>query len=413
MGNRPPKPKPENPITLATRQWLAAVSGEVDFVCGDDEGDALLQQAPKRFTIYEPMLLLPTGSFQSQAWCSILSGSSLDESDIARLWTSILHQVSLGQSSSLTHLAVNEGIPIRTESPDSGSCGAVSTRDRGLDNVLRSPSGLRMLYGDFGPAQLPPELSTEDFSEAFWVRTKQNGIRQVWAPRWTMFSRGNVKEKARLLGFHDDPAWAQRVVASHEMGEKWAVDMYAGIGYFAFSYAKLGLRVLCWELNPWSVEALRRGAQENGWQVKVVEGADLSRPSAELFAGREQIIVFLENNEKATGRLWEVRESGILLDILHVNGGLLPTSERTWRSCWEMTRGSALSWFHLHENVGGAELDGRRAEIQTLFDEWAAQENQNGIGSRIADVEHVELVKTYAPNVWHCVFDVYIKTNKI
>ncbi|KAK6858721.1 S-adenosyl-L-methionine-dependent methyltransferase [Apiospora arundinis] len=82
-----------------------------------------------------------------------------------------------------------------------------------------------------------------------------------------MFRRGNIKEKARVLSFHEptDPSLHHRAMSLGELCNKWAVDMYAGIGYFVFSYAELGMRVLCWELNPWSVEGLRRGALANGW----------------------------------------------------------------------------------------------------------------------------------------------------
>jgi tRNA G37 N-methylase Trm5 len=51
---------------------------------------------------------------------------------------------------------------------------------------------------------------------------------------------GNIKEKARILG-----------LPKHHL-EKFptpvtVVDMYAGIGYFSFSYAKAGVDVvLCW-----------------------------------------------------------------------------------------------------------------------------------------------------------------------
>ena len=45
------------------------------------------------------------------------------------------------------------------------------------------------------------------------------------------------------------------------LGKSVLWDLYAGIGYFAFSYAKAGVgKVLCWEINPWSVDGLRRGA---------------------------------------------------------------------------------------------------------------------------------------------------------
>jgi tRNA wybutosine-synthesizing protein 2 len=163
-------------------------------------------------------------------------------------------------------------------------------REEEEENVLRSPAGLRMLFGDWGGDG--DDGGGLGGGGALWVATRQNGIAQVWAPRWTMFSRGNVKEKGRLLAFHDDGGQqdapplgedgveAQRrrrrraavaaALPPQTRGEAWAVDLYAGIGYFAFSYARLGMRVLCWELNAWSVEGLRRGARANGWGVRVV-----------------------------------------------------------------------------------------------------------------------------------------------
>ncbi|KAF3359477.1 hypothetical protein VdG1_02032 [Verticillium dahliae VDG1] len=297
---RPPKPKPANPIAVAIKQWLATLRSASAAALEGLDTESLLSSAPKRFTIYEPMVLLPSGSFDSPAWQALLSHPALDPAHVDDLWHALLQELSKKQKAPLTHLAANQGIPPLVESDSSG--------DPSSDNILRSPSGLRMLYGDFGPATSPSGLpSHDDFARAFWVSTRQNGIWQTWAPRWTMFSRGNVKEKARLLAFHADAATATfphraAVPLPSDTGSTaaapWAVDMYAGIGYFTFSYARLGMRVLCWELNPWS----------------------------------------------------------------------------------------------------------------SRFDGWARGEGDEGEGvtGREARVEHVELVKTYAPDVWHCVFDVCI-----
>jgi tRNA wybutosine-synthesizing protein 2 len=341
--------------------------------------------APRRFTIYEPMVLLPSGSFAQPAWSSLLD--SIDEKARSMLWSLILGELSRSATkTTLTHLAINDGIPPQQEDDDA-------------ENILRSPVGLRMLHGDFGPsAPVALDWGPEDFEKALWVSTKQNGIQQTWAPRWTMFSRGNVKEKARLLGFRS---------GQRDDEEACAVDLYAGIGYFVFSYASLGLRVLCWELNPWSVEGLRRGAVANRWSVKVVQGADLARPTEELVRdGEELIVVFLEDNQKALSRIRSLQSStsGLAREIRHVNGGFLPTSEPTWRAAFEATNQSSESWLHLHENVGAADIDARRTELQDRVASWAAAEG----GHRMPVVEHAELVKTYAPGVWHCVFDVHI-----
>jgi tRNA wybutosine-synthesizing protein 2 len=206
-------------------------------------------------------------------------------------------------------------------------------------------------------------------------------------------------------------------VARTELRSKWAVDLYAGIGYFTFSYVKLGLRVLCWELNPWSVEGLRRGAEANGWTVQVIRGHDLTRATArDLVESAAQIILFEENNTEAGTRISELRracadegkdESGTgagAIDILHVNCGLLPTSEASWQCAWGIVRPRPVAWLHLHENVGATHIAERRGQIER----WFESRGRKGAGQPNARVDHVEMVKTFAPGVWHCVFDLYI-----
>jgi tRNA wybutosine-synthesizing protein 2 len=376
----------------------------------------LVARAPKRWVIYEPMMLLPSGSFSSSAWTELLQ--QVDSDAVNALWSSILESVSQKNAGQLTHLAINEGIPLNVVTDTS-----TATEGADIPNLLRSPTGLRILFGDFGPDSLGSGSAT-DFDTAFWVSTRQNGIYQTWAPRWTMFSRGNVKEKARLLAFHDEPASLsgdtgldastslhRRIQPRQSLQGKWAVDMYAGIGYFVFSYAKLGLKVLCWELNPWSVEGLQRGARMNRLSVKVVKNDDLTKPTAQLVTGQQQIVVFLEDNHQAERRIAELRaaESPLDLDIVHVNCGLLPSSTETWRPAWSiLSQGKDCdAWLHLHENVAAEDIGHRRREIQSNFDGWSAAEAMDSsCRARTAIVEHVELVKTFAPGVWHVVFDV-------
>ncbi|KAH8678242.1 S-adenosyl-L-methionine-dependent methyltransferase [Xylariales sp. PMI_506] len=458
---RPPKPKAPNPVVAAVSSWLESVPSSQ---LGGAEPQALVDQAPRRWAVYEPMVLLPSGSFTSPAWTQ--AAASVPPSRMGELWESVLAGISattMGGSSSsssssssskkspLTHLAINEGIPLHS--------------NPGSENVLRSPSGLRILHGDFGPHDDDP--TTKDggdeggdgaaacFARAFWVSTKQNGIYQTWAPRWTMFSRGNVKEKARLLEFHHSippvstssasspsASLPHRSAGGGRLRDAWAVDLYAGIGYFVFSYARLGLRVLCWELNPWSVEGLRRGALGNRWGVRVIQGGALEQLGHddnssgsgdgdhafydEILRGDEKIIVFLEDNRRAAQRIARLqqRSSRLLdrdqggeegpapLDIRHVNCGFLPTSEPSWRDAREIALrppagGNRAAWLHLHENVGVSDIEARKAEIQRMFDNMGREDKSE------ATVEHVELVKTFAPGVWHCVFDVYITSSSI
>jgi tRNA wybutosine-synthesizing protein 2 len=403
--------KTTNPISSAVCEWFNVHSTQL--IASGAEADSLVAEAPKRWVTYEPMVLLPSGSFASPAWEKALSEVSSDCTD--DLWQSILRKIGEKTREKATHLAANDGIPltVATASAAEGTAHDSLGEQQQHENILRSPVGLRILRGDFGPCQTSgPVVTNDDFDRALWVCTKQNGIHQTWAPRWTMFSRGNVKEKARLLSFHNAPSAGNeepsqllrhRVQTRTMLSKSWAIDLYAGIGYFVFSYAKLGMSVLCWELNPWSVEGLRRGAHTNGWPVKIIQGRDLTKPTHYLVSEVDKIVVFLENNEQAARRVQELRSHGINLPVMHVNCGLLPRSDRSWKAARAVLGGAEAGWFHLHENVGVNEIERRKKEIQELLDGWDESDGQN----RAAEVENVELVKTFAPDVWHCVFDVY------
>jgi tRNA wybutosine-synthesizing protein 2 len=378
---RPPKSKPTNPIESALISWLDVFPGEIKQITLLNL-DKLLPGVPKRWVVYPPMVLLPSGSFDDE-WWRIL-GTEPVQRDV--FWGLILKHISKREGKgTLTHLAINSGIPLY-KNPINGS----------PENVLRTPGGLLMLHGDFGPVLSPDHSpSEEDFKAAFWVTTKQNGITQIWAPRYTMFSRGNIKEKARLLDFHTE---GQKIKSRSMIGEdishRVAVDLYAGIGYFVFSYVKMGIkRVLGWELNPWSVEGLRRGAVANGWSIKVIQSQE------EAVVCDEKIVIFLEDNKRAIRRVGEL-DSRVLSGVLHVNCGLLPSSVDSWQTALNFL--TERGWLHLHENVGVKDIDTRKVEIELQFQKWLSELGDD----RTVRVEHVEQVKTFAPGVWHCVFDV-------
>ncbi|KAG5932651.1 hypothetical protein E4U53_001231 [Claviceps sorghi] len=424
-----PKPHPSsfNPIQTALSKWFSTISPPSGTDIDTHEAatnwqQTLLDHAPKRFTVYEPMALLPAGSFSSPPWTAELLRHKTAVID--HLWILLLQELSKNGNAkqSLTHLAVNEGIPPRDARG--------GTPSQGESNVMRSPSSLRILHGDFGPSEPHSPPSKEDFEKAFWVSTKQNGIVQTWAPRWTMFSRGNVKEKTRLLQFPptrrlpcQPAAGASSSSAVADDAPVWAVDLYSGIGYFAFCYAKLGMRVLCWELNPWSVEALRRGAEQNKWSVDIFhDPAARGVLSRDIMKSEARIVVMAEDNGGARARTEDMkleagaRGGGWLRHVRHVNCGLLPSSRLTWDCALSLTRtaadmvgqqgqqGQQQAWLHLHENVGESDIESRRDEIETLL---AAHPEEQGLGRSI-QVERVEKVKTYAPGVWHCVFDVLV-----
>lgn len=210
----------------------------------------LLMVLPPAYSIYHPMLLLPFHCFRHEHWQAVTSHLSsnpdLHAAFFARLATKM----------GVTHIAINAIIP--ADNDPILSANEPST----TENVLRSPTHLQPMYGDFGyshpayPSYIP---SSADFTSAFWVTTKQNGIHQTWAPRYTMFSAGNVTEKARILNMPSVRAaiTPTSTIPSNQAHGCIAVDLFAGIGYFAFSYVKAGCsKVLCWDLNPWSIEGL-------------------------------------------------------------------------------------------------------------------------------------------------------------
>ncbi|KFY65628.1 hypothetical protein V496_02441, partial [Pseudogymnoascus sp. VKM F-4515 (FW-2607)] len=282
LEERGARGKDTNPLLASFRGFLyhPAISTLVNL----EAREGLLASVPKRWTVYAPLVLLPSGSLSSEAWREVLDHAPQEV--VEELWQGVLGAIArVGGGEKVTHLAINHPIPRSEED----------------ENVIRAPSHLRMLLGDFGPAISAERwafgpgsagkeagagagavedesegngegrIGERDFERAFWVRTRQNGIFQSWAPRWTMFSRGNVTEKARVLSFGAASTWSSDEGVGEEV--QIAVDLYAGIGYFTLSYLSLGYAVLAWEINPFSIEGLRRGAVGNGFEVLVVKGA--------------------------------------------------------------------------------------------------------------------------------------------
>ncbi|ERF68323.1 hypothetical protein EPUS_02779 [Endocarpon pusillum Z07020] len=385
---------------------------------------SLLSSMPKRYTLYPPLLLLPTNIFSTTpTWTAFIS--QLSSGDLQIFYKFIIEAF---KHQGVTHIAINA--PISSLTP------------HGISNTTRIPSGLVPLSGDFGPRSLlssdndPSAQPLEaDFSAAFWVHTTQNGgIFQTWAPLWTMFSRGNISEKARILskGTFDGLDGADGML-QQDLREIAVVDMYVGIGYFAFSYLKRGIgRVFGWEVNGWSVEGLRRGCEGNGWAVRVLNVGDegLVRDGEGRFGqdalevlvaelgqdSKLRMVVFQGDNQWAgeiltkikalSGRMVESGDSCSWLDVRHINLGLLPTSRMSWNDAIDMLDQKKGGWIHVHENVDIWDIEGKRESVLLHF------RSQLG-DTKAASCSHVEQVKTYAPGVMHCVFDIHIEPKPI
>ncbi|KAF1964151.1 hypothetical protein BU23DRAFT_385690, partial [Bimuria novae-zelandiae CBS 107.79] len=370
-----------NPILKGLKKGLYVLPQEILASVGLT-ADALMDTFPARYTIYRPMLLLPHNAFTSAPWKTLLEANPPNSPTLQPLWK------ALAASLSITHIALNAGIPLQTTSP-------TTSQTSPHENILRSPTNLTPLHGSFGPPPTPQTLSSPsaaDFANALWVTHTQNGIHQTWAPLYTMFSRGNVREKTRLLA-----------LPSITTAPCSAADLYAGIGYFAFSYARAGVaKVLCWELNPWSIEGLRRGAGMNGWSARVVD--DPGSVSPKNMTDGSDFLVFPQSNESALATLQHLKKALNIPPIRHVNCGFLPSSRLSWRTAVGLLDRGLGGWIHAHENVGVEDVEARRGDVVRQM-----ERHLEGAGLRgEVRCEHVERVKTYAPGVLHVVFDVWV-----
>lgn len=309
---------------------------------------------PKRYTMYGSMALFTAGSFAG--WDEDKIQNALKE------W--------LKDKPTVTHVAVNS--PISKQ-----------------QNVIRHP-GITRLVGDWGPYPVDhPELyenpSSEDFNNAYWVTTTQNDIKQCWAPMYTMFSRGNIKEKARVL---NSPIFKP---ATNSL----VVDLYCGIGYFFLSYAQLKPRlILGWDINAWSIEGLRRGAELAKLSLQVVKEGDGPDWSLVGPPGTTHAIVFNESNERAVQRIQELRQfsettTKETLPLTHINMGLLPDCKQAWGTATTLAQKGGVTTYHVHENVAMDKIEEFTKERAKVF------------GRHL----HTEMVKTFAPGVGHVVWD--------
>jgi tRNA wybutosine-synthesizing protein 2 len=307
-----------------------------------------MAEFPRRFSVYTPMVLFSSNAFNAP-WLEFFA------TDKGLVFLSKLLQSTFFGRKDLTHIAINKPLLPR-------------------NNVIRRPK-ITPLFGDFAHDSDHPQ-----FERAFWCSTVQNNIIQCWAPIHTMFSRGNMHEKSRVLNTFTN------------IRNKVIVDLYCGIGYFTFSYAMhRPKKVYCWDINPWSIEGLLRGARSNNFRAKLVRHDETYQEDGEM------IVVFLEDNKHAVDRLKHME-----LAITHINMGLLPDCREAWSTAIQLAQKSSEdSVLHIHENVGKDDLESW--SMQT------AQELQIMKGTEVS-FQHLEKIKTFAPDVWHICGDFIIKS---
>lgn len=376
---------PTNILHKAVLSWLQRLF-DVQHIQEKERITKLLKEFPSSYVIYLPMLLLPKRAFEGPMW------GQLSEKVSPSRWEELY--AALAHATSTSHVAVNASIPASVES---SNCITLNH-----ENIQRKPLNLRPLYGDFGCLNNSLDTSGQ-LDRALWVTVKQNDIWQCWAPLHTMFSRGNLSEKKRIMQLHST-AEARSVEARHG-SEFSAVDLYAGIGYFAFSYAKVGASaILCWEINPWSIEGLRRGIRKNSWTERSVDEAGVT--GTDVSVSHPYFLVFPESNRHALSRIDSLRD--VIPPVRHVNCGLLPTAKDSWYTALAALDRDEGGWIHLHETIHKVKYDEHVQRVKTDVCKLASEVGVKEISSNRypkTTLEHVETVKSYGPRLIHCVMD--------
>ena len=198
-----------------------------------------------------------------------------------------------------------------------------------------------------------------------WTTVTENGIPLCLDVTQSMFSSGNATEKHRMARL---PAAAGETV----------VDLFAGIGYWALPllvHAKVAMLYAC-EWNPPSIDALRRNLVLNA----IPPSRCLVLP----------------------GDCRVIAPKGIAHRVLL---GLLPDAVVGYAAAVEALRPDTGGVLHVHGNVRAGELatwaEATGAELQRL-----AAALGGARAAWQARVLHVEVVKSYAPRVLHCVADI-------
>lgn len=152
-----------------------------------------------------------------------------------------------------------------------------------------------------------------------WVSHRENSILYIFDVTKVMFSSGNGTEKMR--------------VAKFDCSEEVVLDLYAGIGYFSLPllvHAKAKHLHAC-ELNPDSVDALKRGLAANGVSDRCTTylGDNQLTATAEAIVGK--------------------------CDRVHL--GLIPSSELAWPLACNALRRDKVGVLHVHANVNRADIE--------------------------------------------------------
>jgi tRNA wybutosine-synthesizing protein 2 len=189
---------------------------------------------------------------------------------------------------------------------------------------------------------------------------KEHGCKFLLDVSDIMWSQGNKNEKIRLM----------RIVKPKET----IVDMFAGIGYFSIILAKYCKpnKIYAIDINPKAIEYLRK----NAWLNNVEDKIEILQGDCRKFAN------LLENTADR-----------IIMGYLFDTEKFLPYAFR-------IAKKNAV--IHFHRTVKEEEIDEFRKSLIKIG-------TRNGVKIK---VNNITKVKSYAPKIWHFVFDLKISKKR-
>ncbi len=207
-----------------------------------------------------------------------------------------------------------------------------------IDPGMERKSQLKLILGEDG-----------------WVVHKENFVEYEFDATAVMYSSGNVTERRRM--------------GELDTKGEIIVDAYSGVGYYTLQFLVQGdaKHVHACEINPDSIEALRKGLERNNVANKCT--------------------IYEGDNRKTMKQLSGIADRVIL--------GLIPSSMNTWGlaiNCLKPTGGV----IHVHMNV-----------YQNEVEEWTEKTIDwfSTVSGKNVKALHLEDVKQYSPRIRHVVLD--------
>lgn len=151
--------------------------------------------------------------------------------------------------------------------------------------------------------------------------------------------------------------------------------------------------------------------------MKVQDDGNMDTSISQLVSDLDdtvRVVVFHGDNRFAASILGVLKHSmephGTWKNIRHVNLGLLPSSRAAWDNATRLIDIEKGGWVHVHENVDIREIEHKKDEISKELRQLRIQNFQSkDLERALTECRHVEQVKTYAPGVMHCVFDIALE----